>query len=209
MAQIASLRRHGILIGLVVLCVGFGFFNPVFLSAGNLSNILLQSTPVTIAAIGMTFVILAGGIDLSVGSIVALSGIVFGLSMRSGMPLTIGVALCLFTGLACGGVNGIVVTKARVPSFIATLGMMSAARGISLMLTEGRSISDFPHTLLAFANGSLLGVPYPPLLLTLLIALGHFFLEHTVWGRNIYAIGGNANAAWLCGVKVPEITTLV
>jgi ribose/xylose/arabinose/galactoside ABC-type transport system permease subunit len=209
MGKIAALRTHGILIGLFVLCTVFAIFNPVFASADNLLNILVQSTPIALASLGMTFVVLVGGIDLSVGSLVALSGIVLGLLTHSSVPLVLSVPLCLLTGAACGTLNGVLTAKARIPSFIVTLGMMSIARGLALLLTDGRSISGFPQGLATFARGSAFGLPFPALLLLLVVIGAWFFQNFMVGGRHLYAIGGNAKAAWFSGVQVPAYIVFV
>lgn len=198
-----------ILLGLVALCIFFGVLDSTFLSFSNISNILLQSTPVALVAVGMTFVILSGNIDLSVGSIVALSGVTFGLTYHHEQSIFIAVVVALVTGISTGLINGLVIAKAKVPSFVATLGMMSIARGGALWLTDGRSVSDFPNELLSFANATLLGLPVPGLLMIFSFFLGYIFLKHTVWGRRLTATGTNPRAAWLCGISVSIYTVFV
>ena len=129
------LSKYGLLLGLAITCVIIGLANPVFLSFTNLSNILLQATINTIIAIGMTFVIISGGIDLSVGSIVAVAGMIVGLLMQAGLPIPAAIGGALLAGAICGGINGFIIARWRIPPFIATLGMISAARGGALMLT--------------------------------------------------------------------------
>lgn len=198
-----------ILIGLVTLCAVFGFFDAAFLSVGNISNILLQSAPVALVAVGMTFVILSGNIDLSVGSIVALSGIAFGLVYQQEHNILIAFFVALFAGSLAGLINGFLVAIAKVPSFVATLGMMSAARGVSLWLTEGRSISDFPDGLSAFTNATIAWLPMPGLLMIISFLIGYFFLKYTIWGRHLTATGANPRVAWLCGISVSLYTIFV
>jgi ribose transport system permease protein len=157
----------------------------------------------------MTFVIISGGIDLSVGSVVALSGVALGTAVRAGVPLAAAVGLALGTGLVCGVVNGALITVGRLPPFIATLGMMSVARGGALMLAGGRPISGFPESFRALATGHLLGVPLPVVLMLAVYALAHLTLTRTVLGRYTYAIGGNEEAATLSGVNVRAYKTAV
>lgn len=204
-----KLNENRVLFGLILLCIGFGILNPTFLSLGNLSNILLQSTPVALVSVGMTFVILAGSIDLSVGSVLALSGVVFGLAIQHGTPLSLAIGAALLVGSVCGATSGLLVAEARVPSFVVTLGMMSSARGLSLWLTNGRSVSDFPLSLLEFTGATILGIPLPSILMVGSFILGHIFLRFTVWGRHLSAVGSSAQTAWLCGVPVPKYTVFV
>jgi ribose transport system permease protein len=195
-------REFGTLTGLLVLCLALWIATPHFLTASNLVNVVEQSAIIGIVAVGMTFVIVTGGIDLSVGSLVALSGIAFGLAVRAGAPAGVAAAAGLAAGLGCGLVNGALITVGRLPPFIATLGMMSVARGVALMLTDGRPISGFPAGFRALATGHLLGVPLPVVLMLALYAIAHFTLTRTTLGRYTYAIGGNEEAAALSGVDV-------
>jgi ribose transport system permease protein len=150
----------------------------------------------------MTFVIISGGIDLSVGSVLALSGIALGNALQAGVPVPVAIVLALAVGLACGLVNGVLVTFGRLPPFIATLGMMSVARGAALMLAEGRPISGFDDGFRMLATGRVVMLPAPALIAGLIYAVAHFVLGYTVFGRAAYAIGGNEEAARLSGVHV-------
>jgi ribose transport system permease protein len=188
--------------GLLALCLALWAATPHFATVSNLTNVVEQSTIIGVVAIGMTFVILTGGIDLSVGSIVALAGVALGLAVRAGLPLAAAVAACLGVGLLCGAANGALVTLGRLPPFIATLGMMSAARGVALMLADGRPISGFPPALRALATVRVAGVPPSVALMLALYAVAHLVLAHTTLGRYTYAIGGNEEAAALSGVDV-------
>ncbi len=176
------LARYALLITLVALCVVTGFLNPVFLSLDNLTNILLQSAVNLIIALGMTFVIIVGGIDLSVGSLVALTGMVLGLFLVHGVAAPVAILGAVLLGGLCGGINGIVITRWRVPAFIVTLGMMSAARGFALMLTSGRSVSGFSTGFLWLGNRAFAGLPFPALVAFVLAALCAVALRGTVWG---------------------------
>ena len=195
-------RQLGTLAGLLTLCLILWAATPHFLTVSNLFNVLEQTTLNAIVAVGMTFVIVSGGIDLSVGSVLALAGIVLALALESGVPAPAAVLLALATGGACGLANGLLITAGRLPPFIATLGMMSVARGVALMLAEGRPISGFSETFRAIATARVLTVPAPVLITIVIYAVAHFVLTRTVFGRTAYAIGGNEEAARLSGVRV-------
>jgi ribose transport system permease protein len=200
-------RELGTLAGLLLLCAGLWAATPHFLTVSNLVNVVEQSAIIGIVAVGMTFVIITGGIDLSVGSLVALSGIVLGMLLHAGAPVAVAVAAAVLAGGACGVVNGALVTMGRLPPFIATLGMMSIARGAALILADGRPISGFPPALRAVATGEPLGIPAPVLLMLAAYAAAHFVLARTTLGRYTYAIGGNEEAALLSGVNVRAVKT--
>src|SRR6185503_2750392 len=138
-----SARQFGTVIGLVVLCAVLWVLTPHFLTVSNLLNIAEQTSINAIVAVGMTFVILSGGIDLSVGSIVALAGVVLGTALQGGQPVYVAVPLALAVGLACGLANGALISWGGLPPFIVTLGTMSIARGAALLFTEGRPVSGF------------------------------------------------------------------
>ena len=202
-------REFGTLAGLLALCLALWIATPHFLTTTNLLNVVEQSTLIGIIAVGMTFVILTAGIDLSVGSIVALSGVAMGTAFRAGLPV-IGAALTgLAVGLACGVANGALITLGRLPPFIATLGMMSVARGGALMLSDGRPISGYPAGFRELATGDLLGVPTPVVVMLAIYGIAHFVLTRTTLGRYTYAIGGNEEAAELSGIRVRAYKTAV
>lgn len=186
----------------MALCLTLWVATPHFLTVSNLLNVLEQTAINAIVAVGMTFVIISGGIDLSVGSVLALSGIALGSALQAGAAVPVAIALALAVGLGCGLVNGVLVTFGRLPPFIATLGMMSVARGAALMLAEGRPISGFDDGFRMLATGRVLMMPAPVIIAGLIYAVAHFVLGHTVFGRATYAIGGNEEAARLSGVHV-------
>jgi ribose transport system permease protein len=202
MRRIVAGREAGTLLGLLVLCIGLWIATPFFATAANLTNVAEQSAIVGVIAIGMTFVILTGGIDLSVGSLVALVGVVIGAALRSGMPVFVAVLVGLVAGVAAGVVNGLMITRGPLPPFIATLGMMSVARGGALMLSDGRPISGFPDGLRVLATDRVLGVPGPVVLMLAFYFVAYVVLTRTVFGRYIYAIGGNEEATALAGINV-------
>ena len=186
----------------MALCLTLWVATPHFLTVSNLLNVLEQTAINAIVAVGMTFVIISGGIDLSVGSVLAVSGIALGSALQAGAAVPVAIALALAVGLGCGLVNGVLVTFGRLPPFIATLGMMSVARGAALMLAEGRPISGFDDGFRMLAAGRVLMMPAPVIIAGLIYAVAHFVLGHTVFGRATYAIGGNEEAARLSGVHV-------
>lgn len=202
-------RQLGTLAGLVGLCALLTALTPHFLTVSNLLNITEQTTINAIIAVGMTFVILSGGIDLSVGSIVALAGVVLGSALQHQLPAPAAILLGLLTGAACGLVNGALITRGRLPPFIATLGMMSIARGAALLYTDGRPISGFEAGFRVLSTGRPLMIPSPVLLMVGVYLAAHFVLTRTIFGRYVYAIGGNEEATRLSGIRVASYKTLV
>jgi ribose transport system permease protein len=206
---IPASRQLGTLAGLVGLSLLLWALSPHFLTVSNLLNVLEQTSINAMVAVGMTFVIVSGGIDLSVGSVLALAGVVLASALSAGVPLPAAIVLALVVGAACGVANGLLVSFGRLPPFIVTLGMMSVARGAALMWAEGRPISGFSESFRAIATDRVLIVP-SPVLITAVVYLGaHFVLARTVFGRATYAIGGNEEAARLSGVAVGFHKTLI
>jgi ribose transport system permease protein len=197
-----SARQLSTFAGLVALCLALWAATPHFLTVTNLLNVLEQTSINAIVAVGMTFVIISGGIDLSVGSVLALAGIALANAIEAAVPVPAAVLLALAAGTACGLANGVLITFGRLPPFIATLGMMSVARGAALMVAEGRPISGFSEGFRALATGHVLMVPAPVIITIVVYGVAHFVLGHTVFGRATYAIGGNEEAARLSGVPV-------
>jgi ribose transport system permease protein len=202
-------RRFGTLIGLLVLCAVLWALTPHFLTISNLLNVAQQTSINAIVAVGMTFVILSGGIDLSVGSIVAISGVVLGTLLQGDQALPLAIAGSLAAGIACGIVNGALVSWGGLPPFIVTLGMMSIARGAALVFTEGRPISGFDPTFRSIATGAVGFVPAPVMVMILVYAVAHLVLTRTTFGRYVYAIGGNEEATRLSGVAVRRHKTAI
>lgn len=202
-------RQVGTLLGLAGLCLLLTILTPHFLTVSNLLNITEQTTINATIAVGMTFVILSGGIDLSVGSIVALSGVVLGTALRQQMPVAAAILLAVATGAACGLVNGLLITLGRLPPFIATLGMMSIARGAALLFTDGRPVSGFDATFRAISTARPLMIPAPVILMAGVYVVAHLVLTRTTFGRYVYAIGGNEEATRLSGVRVTRQKTAV
>lgn len=202
-------RQFGTLAGLVCLGVVLWILTPHFLTVSNLLNVAQQTAINAIIAVGLTFVIISGGIDLSVGSLVAFSGVVMASLLQRGVPVPVAIVVGLGTGLGWGLMNGLLITLGRLPPFIATLGMMSVARGGALLFTEGRPISGFPESFRWLATGEVLFVPVPVVIMGVVYAIAHFVLRRTPFGRYVFAIGGNEETALLSGVQVRWHKTMV
>jgi ribose/xylose/arabinose/galactoside ABC-type transport system permease subunit len=202
-------RQLGTLFGLIGLCALLTVLTPHFLTVSNLLNVTEQTTINAVIAVGMTFVILSAGIDLSVGSIVALTGVVLGSALHSGVPVPAAILLSLTTGAVCGLLNGLLITRGGLPPFIATLGMMSIARGVALLFTDGRPISGFSAGFREISTGRPLMIPAPVLVMIVVYVTAHFVLTRTTFGRYVYAIGGNEEATRLSGVRVGFHKTMV
>ncbi len=198
------LSRGGPLGGLLILCIVMTILSPFFLTFNNLSNVGIQIAVVAILALGQTFVIVSGGIDLSVGSVLGLSGIVFGwATVVAGLPLPVALALGIGAGTLAGLVNGLLITLGRLPSFIATLAMLSAARGLSLVISGNAPLNPIPEAVRALGAGNLLGfVPYPIILMLVMWVIAVVVLRSSYPGRCMYAIGGNEEASRLSGINV-------
>ena len=211
-------QKYGILIALVLACVVLALINENFLSARNILNVLRQTSINGVLAIGMTFVILTRGIDLSVGSVVALTGVVaasFATTSTAGFipgapyPALLALAIGVAVGMLAGSVSGLIVARFRVPAFVATLGMLSAARGLTLLYSGGRPIPALTDTFRWIGTGDVLGVPVPIFVLLAVFAGAHFVLTQTRFGRHVYAVGGNPHAAKVSGLPVTRIRFIV
>lgn len=197
------------MVGLVALGVIFWILTPHFLTVSNLVNIVQQTSINAIIAVGLTYVIITAGIDLSVGSILAFAGVVLGSALNAGVPIILAIGAALVVGMLCGAVNGLLIAYGKLPPFISTLGMMSVARGAALIYSDGRPISGFSSEFRFIANGEILSIPAPILIMLLIYLVAHFILTKTRLGRYIYAMGGNEEAAILSGVNVKVYKTIV
>jgi len=204
-AALLRSRESAILLALVLIMTVIGATAPNFLSAGNLYLVSRQISFVAIVAFGELFVILTGGIDLSVGSIMALAGMAAAYAMKAGVPPPLAVLAGLATGLAMGAVNGALISYVRIAPFIVTLGMLSLASGLVLGLTKGWPITEIPASFLPIAQGSFLGLPIPVWIALAIAVLAHVTLTYTAFGRRTYAIGGNEQATILSGIPVNRI----
>ncbi|EKO3773152.1 ribose ABC transporter permease [Vibrio metschnikovii] len=197
------------LIALLFLVVVVSFLNPNFFTVDNILNILRQTSVNAIIAVGMTLVILTAGIDLSVGSVLALCGAFAASLIALEVPVMIAVPTALLAGAALGGISGIIIAKGKVQAFIATLVTMTLLRGVTMVYTDGRPISTgFTDTADAFAwfgTGYALGIPVPVWMMVVVFAAAWYLLNHTRFGRYIYAMGGNESAARLSGINVDRV----
>lgn len=200
----------GPLIGLLLLCAFLAFATDSFFSVRNFLNILDQITVLGIMAVGMTFVILIGGIDLSVGSVLALSMMVLGYAnVEAGLPMSVAIAAALLASAVTGMIAGLMITAFRVPPFIATLAMMSIARGVANMITDGSQIIGFPAWFNMGAiirHGGFLTTTVAVMLVVFLVAF--LFQRYREGGRALYAVGGNPEVARLAGISVKRVTVL-
>jgi ribose/xylose/arabinose/galactoside ABC-type transport system permease subunit len=187
----------------------FSVAAPGFLSVANAVNIALSIAIIGILAVGMTAIILTGGIDLSVGSVLALAGVAGALGAAKGLPAILVVVLALGVGGVTGIVNGTLIAYLRVPPFVATLAMLTVARGLAFIVSEGRSIGGLPPWFGSLGRTVVFGIPAPVIVMAVVMAAGAFVLSRMVLGRHIYALGGNPEAAWLAGIRVKYVTWIV
>ncbi|MFK4446726.1 ribose transport system permease protein [Caballeronia udeis] len=208
----AGLKRSTIFypfVGLVVVCLVMVFASNSFLSAANIENIARQVSINAIIAVGMTCVILTGGVDLSVGSVMALSGTLAAGLMVSGMNAVAALVVGIAVGLGFGVANGIFVAFAGMPPIIVTLATMGIARGLALIYTGGYPIDGLPDWVAFFGNGKVLGVQMPVVIMLVVYLLAWVLLERMPFGRYVYAIGGNEDATRLSGVRVARVKLIV
>jgi ribose/xylose/arabinose/galactoside ABC-type transport system permease subunit len=204
------LGRNGLIVGFILIVIVLSLSTPAFMKLSNLINIIRQVSVNGILAVGETFVILLGGIDLSVGSGVALAGVLAAGLQRYGLPLWIVMPAVFVVPILvlsfAGFVNGLVITRFRVPAFVITLGMLTILRGFTFLYTEGRSIYNLPNWFRWLGQGDVNGIPVPIIILVFVAILGYIVLHHTRFGRYVYAIGGNEEGARLSGVRTKTIT---
>jgi putative xylitol transport system permease protein len=210
-STLGFLTQYGIIIAFILLCVALTFLNKYFLTPENISNILLQTSINGILAMGMTLVILTGGIDLSVGSVLAFSSIVAATFVTADNPHSPFVALLVgsLTGALLGLINGSIIAYLKIPPFVATLGMLSVARGLTYAYTGGMPVPNLTESFLSLGEGSFLGVPVPVLIFVLVFAILWVVLNHTTYGRSIYAVGGNVKSARTAGISTNPVTASV
>jgi inositol transport system permease protein len=199
------LHRFGLLCVILLVGLCLTMMTDTFFSVANLTNVARQVSINGILAVGVTFVLLTAGVDLSLGSVVALSGVACATFAHPGdHPVLVPIAVGLLTGAACGLVNGVLVTRGGVAPFIVTLGMMTIARGLALIVSGGRPVANMSDELTALA-GDFLGIPIPVLCFAGVALAAWFFLRNFRLGRHIYAVGGNENAARAAGVPVERV----
>jgi ribose transport system permease protein len=197
----AAVRAPGAVYALIALSLFFGLFTSQFLTWGNLANIGMQGSVLIILSLGMTLIILSEGIDLSLGPVLGLAGVVLALAVRQQIALPLAIAATLGVGAAFGVLNGVLVARLTLPPFVVTLGTFGMAQGLALVLTEGASVPGLGPGVQFFNDGELLGVPVPILLAALAFLLMHVVLYHTRFGTYVFALGGNQEALALAGVR--------
>ena len=212
--MLSRLSKHldqaGILVVLVVLIVFFSLADSNFCRSENLINIVRQISMLGISAVGMTFVILTAGIDLSVGSLMKLINVACALMMvEMGLHPVLAIVLSLVLACFIGMINGLIITMARIPPLITTLGMMIALRGLAYVICDGTPIWGLPEEFRVLGQGYIGIVPVPVIIMLLTFALGWVFLNKTTFGRYIYGIGGNEEATRLSGINVTRMKCLV
>ena len=195
-------RKYNLLMFIVIFACVAAVISPKFFTLQNFVNLLQQSSTIGVVSVGMTLVILVGGIDLGVGSVLAFAGMVVSVLMASGYPIIIAIGASLALGLLLGMFNGVVSAKGGVPSFITTLATMVAARGFALLTTDGTPIFDLPEAFQWLGAGFIFGLPVSGLVWILITVLSALMLKYTTFGRGLYAVGGNAEAARLSGIHV-------
>jgi ribose transport system permease protein len=203
-----GLRESGTLVGLVLICVVFSFLTPIFLTPTNLVNILLQSTINACLAIGMTLVIITGGIDLSVGSTAAFSAVITASMLVSGVPPLLATALGLALGATCGCINGVLITFGQLQPFIVTLGTLSLFRAFALIYTNGNPIMGLPQGFRSFVSARIGFLPVPVLLVGACTLAAWVLLRKTPLGEYLLSVGGNEEAARISGVPI-RLTKIV
>lgn len=202
------LADNGALVGLFVLCVAMFIATPDFLTVANLTNVAIQVSTIAVLAFGMTFVIVAAGIDLSVGSVAALSAMTSAyLVTTSGAPDALAIPLGLLVGAISGAVTGFATAYGKLPSFIASLAMLSIARGLTMVISDGNPISTPPSV--SWLGSDLGPIPVPILVLVVAALVAWFVLRFTVIGQSMYAVGGNTEAARLAGIRVKRVLVVV
>jgi ribose transport system permease protein len=203
------IRSYGIVIAFILICAAMTVLSPVFLTVTNVRNVIRQSSIFGIMAVGMTFVILTGGIDLSVGSILAVAGAISAGMLKGGAGLLPVVILALLIGIGCGLANGVIITIGRIAPFVVTLGMMSIARSLTLIYTKGYPISGFTGSFRFIGGGEILSIPFPIIVFLVTVVVAWLILTQTRLGRYTYAIGGNEETVKLSGINADFYKTIV
>jgi ribose transport system permease protein len=201
----SMIEKFAAFAALIMLFVIFSIASPNFFSTDNLFTVALQTSIIAFIGIGVTFPIITAGIDLSIGSVLALSGVVTGLLMKSDIPVPFAIIVGILVGILCGLINGFIITKGKLPPFIATLGMMMLARGAALYITNASPISGFPDSF-EFIGGRVFDIlPVPVLIMVVFALLFGFVLKKTKLGRYTYAIGSSEEAARLSGININRV----
>lgn len=203
------LLKYISLFGLLLICIIIAFISPRFLTVSNILNVLTQVSVNAILAIGMSFVILTGGIDLSVGSILAITGAVVATFAKAGGNIFPGIMVAIIIGGAIGLFNGLIVSKGKVQAFIVTLATMTIFRGVTYVYTNGNPISGLGDNLTFIGSKAIFGIPIPIFFIVIVLFIAWYALNQTRFGRYVYALGGNEDSARLSGINTDKIKTLV
>lgn len=206
MQYINNIRQYGLLIVFGIICLIISLITPQFLTVSNWTIIVTQVSINALLAFGVTFVIITGGIDLSLGSIVAVSGVTSAmLAHPDSYPVLIPISMGLLAGLLMGAFNGFIITKSKIAPFIVTLGTMTIGRGLALILSDGRPVSNLSDSFNYLGSGTVLGIPVLILIFILVFAICSIILSKTILGRHIYAVGGNEQAARASGINIERV----
>lgn len=203
------LVKYKSLFGLLVLCIILSILTPRFLTINNLRNVFTQVSVNAVIAAGMTFVILTGGIDLSVGSILAIAGAVAAAIVKSTGNVFLAVIAALAIGAIIGLLNGIIIARGKIQAFIATLVSMTVFRGVTYVYTNGTPVSGLGQKFMVLGNDKILGMPIPVIVTVIIFLLSYYILDQTRYGRYVYSIGGNEDTARLSGINTNKVKTLV
>ncbi|HHY48033.1 MAG TPA: ABC transporter permease [Firmicutes bacterium] len=195
----------GVLYAFIFFIAVFGVRARGFLSLANLVNVSLQGSILAIVSLGMTLVIMTGGIDLSIGSVLSLAGAVTGLLLHGGSPVPLAILAGLLTGMVCGAINGFLISRLNFFPFISTFGMMGIAQGIALVLTDGASLPGFSPAFRAIGDSVVIGIPLPVWIAGAVFGVIYFFLYKTTFGARVYAVGGSKQVARLSGIPVSRV----
>ncbi|MCX6217428.1 ABC transporter permease [Spirosoma sp.] len=208
--RIQGIGKYGLLLAFFVICLALSLITPKFLTVQNLMIIVTQVSINALLAFGVTFVIIAGGIDLSIGSMVAVTGVVAAsFAHPDTYPVAVPIGMGLLAGLLFGAFNGFVITRSKVPPFIVTLGTMTIGRGLALIVSKGRPVSNLSDSFNFLGGGKILGIPTLIIILVILFVVCSILLKRTVLGRYIYAVGGNEQAAKASGIQLNRVKMVV
>ncbi|TCO70031.1 ABC transporter permease [Marinisporobacter balticus] len=213
-------KKYGIFLIFIGMVVLMSILSPAFLKVGNILNVVRQISVIGLIAFGVTMVIITTGIDLSSGSVLALSAVVAAsFAQRADwaskmypnidVPVIVPIIMGILVGILCGAVVGIIIAKTKIPPFISTLGMMIIARGLALLYSDGRPISSLKDSYNFIGQGKVLGIPFPIIVLMVMAVITHILLNNTKFGKYVYAIGGNENAAVVSGINVDKYKVLI
>lgn len=199
------ISKYGIYVALAVLIIVFSFASEAFLTQGNILNVLRQVSIVGICAVGMTFIIITGGIDLSVGSMIGLAGMICATLVSLGYDPVLAFGITMIVGSLLGLATGAIINEVGIPPLIATLGMMTILRGLAYVISGGLPIYGIPDSIKFLGQGYIAGIPVPVILMAIILVAGWLILTRTVFGRQVYGTGGNEEASHLSGVNVKRV----